>query len=285
MRVIVTGASGFLGTAILRELNTIGIDCRGVSRKEKPGLLTLKSYADAPSGDVLIHLAEINDRGLANTMPADYEREVMETLNNLSKKRYRKIVYISSAVVYKATDGRAHKETDLGDPVDTYTRIKLTSEKIVLEQQFGSVVRLANAYGPGMTSNNVVWDILKQIGKPGPIKVIDVKPVRDFIWIGDAANGIAKLAIGTPEGIFNLGTGVGTSVGQLATMLLQQANQNMQSISSMKPHTRPSQVILDIKKAKQNLGWVPLTNIECGLSHLMKQTSFAQQNGDLEKRS
>src|SRR5687767_13907347 len=64
MRVVITGASGFLGRAALAHFRNAGIEAVGVHRQPTtaPGEVTVKDYAQAPAGDVLIHLAENGDR-------------------------------------------------------------------------------------------------------------------------------------------------------------------------------------------------------------------------------
>ena len=72
-------------------------------------------------------------------------------------------------------------------------------------------MRPANIYGPGMSKNNVLSTILQQIPGMGKLEVMDTNPVRDFIWVEDAAEGIVALALsifkdGNKCALFNLGT-------------------------------------------------------------------------------
>ncbi len=53
----------------------------------------------------------------------------------------------------------------------------------------GAVARLSNLYGSGMSSRNVISTILGQIPGPGPLVVMHTIPVRDFLWVDDAAEG------------------------------------------------------------------------------------------------
>ena len=87
MRVIVTGASGFLGRAVLASLSASGIDCVGVSRRAGAGLTQVASYRDTPHGDVLVHLAEANDRAWVNAQGADYEAEAVAIFQALLSLR------------------------------------------------------------------------------------------------------------------------------------------------------------------------------------------------------
>lgn len=268
MRVVVTGAAGFLGNAIVTRLIDAGVECLGVSRKHIPGFLQVSCYSDTPPGDVLIHLAEINDRMLANRLSTEYEREASSTLEALLGKGYGSVVYVSSAVLYGDGQCSPHRETDPASAVDTYTRVKINAEQRVLSQN-GSVARLANVYGPGMSMSNVLSRILGQLDRDGPVTLQDTTPVRDFIWIEDAAAAIMKMATEQAQGLFNIGTGIGTSIGKLARLLLDEAKQTERKVVSKQADARQSCLILDITKAKQYLNWQPSVSLNEGLLRLV----------------
>ena len=185
-QVAVTGASGFLGEATVRLLAKKGYHCLGLTRKKTPKFYYVKSYEDAPLADVLIHLAESNDRTLLAAQNSPIEKEADQTLKMLLSKGYRKVIYASSAALYGDRWIEPRKVTDPVESVDTYTRIKLKSESAVLAQG-GTVARLANLYGPGMSQKNVLSHILDQIGCGKQIIVRSLEPVRDYLWIEDAA--------------------------------------------------------------------------------------------------
>jgi UDP-glucose 4-epimerase len=268
MRVIVTGASGFLGSAVFRRLIEAGLDGVAVSRKKAPGLLQVERYADSTVGDVLIHLAEINDRAQANQLSTEYEQEASSTICALLEKGYGKVIYASSSVLYGDGVSTAHLETDPVSAIDAYTRVKLASEQSVLSCG-GGVVRLANIYGPGMAAENVLSHLLGQLDQDAPITLQNTSPVRDFIWVEDAAEAIVKMVTGRAQGVFNVGTGIGTSIGELARMLLEEVKQPQRQIVSLQTATMPSCIVLDIAKAKQDLHWQPSVLLNEGLRRLV----------------
>ena len=265
-----TGASGFLGSAVLRRLIEAGFDGVGVSRKKAPGLLQVERYADSTVGDVLIHLAEINDRAQANQLSTEYEQDASSTLYALLEKGYGKVIYASSSVLYGDGVSTAHLETDAASAIDTYTRVKLAAEYSVLSCG-GVVARLANIYGPGMAAENVLSQILAQLDQNGPITLQNTSPVRDFIWVEDAAEAIMKMVSGRAQGVFNVGTGIGTSIGELARMLLEEVKQPQRQIISVQPASKLSCIVLDITKAKQDLQWQPSTTLSKGLRRLVSR--------------
>ncbi|NJM32689.1 MAG: NAD(P)-dependent oxidoreductase [Limnobacter sp.] len=179
MRVVVTGASGFLGRAVMQCVTQAGFECIGVSRTRHAGLHQVSSYAEAPAGDVLIHLAQTNDRATANAQGQALETEANQTLKSLLAKSYSKVVYASSAVLYGDHIAAARHVSEPIIATDTYTQIKLNSEYAVLAHG-GAVARLSNLYGLAMAPGNVLSHILTQLGKGPSIVLHTLEPVRDF---------------------------------------------------------------------------------------------------------
>ena len=268
MRIVITGASGFLGGAVFRQLTAAGFDCLGVSRADFPGLHRVASYAETPAGDCLIHCAETNDRSLANAGGEDLEAAALHTLSALLTKGYRHVIYASSAVLYGDRWTTPRKVTDPVTVTDTYTRIKRMSEISVLEHG-GSVVRLANLYGPGMAATNVLSHVLTQLGQDRMISMHTLDPVRDFLWIDDAVRALFILSERQVAGVFNVGSGQGISIGELVG-LAQRAARTRHYVSGLRTLDEPSQLVLDITATKQHLGWSPQMPTEVGVRDLVE---------------
>lgn len=269
MRVVVTGASGFLGSALVTHFRRAGVSVLGVSRRQFPGLLQVANYEDSPAGDVLVHLAEINDRSLAQVNRAVYEEQALRTLIALQGKGFSKIVYASSAVLYGDQSKTPRRVVDPVFAVDAYTRIKLASEKLVLEWG-GVVARLVNLYGPGMSEGNVLNSILKQIGTEGPIFVRDASPVRDFLWIDDAVAALSVMATCEGSGLFNVGSGVGYSILDLANFVARAAGEEGRSIESTNTANGISRLVVDVAETEMAFGWRPSVTLFEGVAALVK---------------
>ncbi len=276
LKIVVTGASGFLGGFVLRTLaSQQNVEVIAVTRKEISGWCAVSDYSQAPEGDVLIHLAEDNDRAQVAKSGQAYEEQVETTLAALLAKGYCRVIYASSAVLYGNDNPGANFPNDPVHVHDTYTRVKRQSELAVLNSPSGIVVRLANIYGPNMSLNNVMSTILNQITEESPLQVMDTNPVCDFIWVEDAAEGIVTLALNNvltcnEGGLYNLGTGVGTSIGALAAMALEIAGQPDRLIKSKHLSERKSNLILDFSDTLAACGWRPKTSLQQGMTHLIK---------------
>lgn len=275
LKVVVTGASGFLGGYVVKALGLQpSIEVVAVSRQPISGGHWVSDYADTPIGDVLIHLAEDNDRARVAKAGHEYEDEVLATLATLLRKGYKQFIYASSSVLYGDDCIKMHKSEDPVFSSDAYTRIKRLSELEVLKFQGGIVVRLANIYGQGMSRNNVLNTILQQIPGAGPLLLMDASPVRDFIYAADAAEGIVALGINDSaelkgNGIFNIGTGVGTSIEALANLVLDLAGEGVRQVKSTHASGQQSILILDCSKTKSACGWFPKISLRQGLAQLL----------------
>jgi nucleoside-diphosphate-sugar epimerase len=245
-----------------------GLHALGVSRHPSPGLLQVERYEDAPGGDILVHLAESSDRAYVQANAPVYEESALATLTHLQARGFARVIYASSAVLYGDKEVSPRK---VGDPVhqtDAYTRLKLASERVVLARN-GAVARLANLYGPGMAQGNVVSTILGQLGQGGPVRVLDATPVRDFLWIQDAACALAEMATGSVCGIFNVGSGIGVSIRELALEILATAGQEGREVESIRAGAF-SRLVLDIAQTQASLGWRPAVTLAEGVSLLVK---------------
>ena len=275
LKVVVTGASGFMGAYVLQALSEYrNIEVIAVTRKEISGYCRVSDYSESPVGDVLIHLAENNDRAKVAKVGLKYQEEVLATLGVLLKKGYRRVVYSSSGVLYGDSVTQAHLTSDPIKIDDTYSYIKRLSELAVLKLPGGVVVRPSNIYGPRMSQNNVISNILRQIPGTGALKVFDTNPVRDFVWALDAAEGIVLLALGSfkkgnGKAIYNLGTGLGTSIGDLASMALQIAGQADRPVIAKQLSKIASNLLLDFSHTTSTCGWKPKTTLKQGLLHLL----------------
>lgn len=271
MRIVITGASGFLAEQCLKNLVGHVAEVIGVTRRPTRGTTRVLDYRNSPPGDVLLHLAEARDRREANLLGPAYEAEAVANIKALLGKGYRRVVYASSAVVYGDQYVSACRPDDAVFATDAYTRIKLACERRVLECGTGVVARIANVYGPGMAVGNVVSAILRQVPGTGPVEVADDQPVRDFVWVGDAAEALVALTGSGACGIYNVGTGLGTSVRQLAEMALEIARQPERPVVAKDRAARHSKLVLDVSATMAALDWRPNTSLRNGLTRQMNE--------------
>lgn len=274
MSVVVTGASGFLGKRVVEALLIRSVNVYPVARTLEAGIFHVENYDQAPLADVLIHLAEDPNRARVNAAGTEYEKEVLRTLAVLLNKGYKTVVYASSALLYGDRCVARHGVNDPVEVVDTYTNVKRQAELAVLRHERGVVVRLANLYGPGMSGTNVVSKILGQLDSASPMQVWDDSPIRDVLWVDDAAAGIVNIALHAEKsGIFNLGSGEGTSIAALAQLAMKLSGQESRTLEATNPGNGSSVLVLDIDQTTRIWGWQPRVTLHEGLSKLIENGS------------
>jgi UDP-glucose 4-epimerase len=273
--LVVTGASGFIGSHLCRIAAAGGWQVRAVSRK--PIQLgsdvdhnIVASYREVTTteNEILIHLASERDAtGTLQEKDAACEGiQVAQTFDGCAGR----IIYASSSAIYADTlSGRATAESPTRDT--PYARLKLAGEDAA--RHAGAViVRIANVYGDGMAENCVIAEILRQtaVAESGPARVRETLPVRDFIAVQDVATGLIAVAQGTTGGTFNLGTGTGTSVRALAALILAQAGTPDREIAASNAENRSSQIVLDVEQTTASFGWRPRISLNQGLRSLIE---------------
>lgn len=262
--VVVTGASGFVGRALIKALTRRGIDIIAVTRRQPVDLDVvwheIADYRDAPRAEdaTLIHLAEESDIAAAAMRGKSHVDEVRARAKALAEKGYRRLVYASSGQVYRAA------------PPNAYVEGKLAAERVVLAAG-GVVLRLANIYGPNMPSRTVISDIVKQIPGQGPLRLRRALPRRDFLWVDDAAEGFAAVALGTAAGVFDLGSGQSIAMGELARLALDVAGESERPLLVEETEGTVKDVIhLDTDRLRSEFGWQTRIDLRTGLACLLK---------------
>lgn len=273
MKVVVTGARGFIGNALLRALQDTELEVVPVGRSLKAGLpdmVVVSNYAASPTGDVLVHLAEERDIAEVQITGQPYINTIVDQASRLFAADYGRIVYASSAVVYGDKLSTPRHPQERITPSDVYSRAKLAVEALVLQHPAGVVARLGNVYGDDMADNNVLHDILLQVPGDEPIRIRNGAPVRDFIAVEDVARGLMAMILGSGNGIFNLGSGIGNSIDTLATLVSELAGQPWRPVISTAPTGRPSTLVLDITRTEETFGWTPAVHLRDGLKKLVR---------------
>ncbi len=217
-------------------------------------MVQVTNYASVPDGDLLIHLAEEPDRAVASLAGDAYVEASTELVRTLSRRFAGRIIYASSGAVYGDSGDAPFRIHDPLVSSDTYTRAKISGEAAVLDEG-GAVVRLANLFGPGMSKNNVMSDILRQIPGEGPLLVRDDKPVRDFLAVDDAVKLFTLLAGCRINGVLNAGSGVGTRIQALAETALALYGEIGREIIATQPTLRSSVNVLNVEETARAVGW------------------------------
>ncbi|MBU1229972.1 MAG: NAD(P)-dependent oxidoreductase [Proteobacteria bacterium] len=227
------------------------------------------------------HLAGLADAGacqrdpdLARRLNVDLVALALDALSNTPCA----FVFPSTGIVYGDALDRPAREDDPLLPQAEYARGKIEAEGLVRAACAagplrGAIARLSNLYGPGGAENTVLGRILAQARAGGPLQVWDESPVRDFLHVSDAAEGLLRLGLAaleleSPAGALtaNLSTGVGTSVGGLIDLCAELFHTpRLPQEREPGPAARASTLVLDNGRLAALTGWRPQTDLRLGL--------------------
>ncbi|MFT6778324.1 MAG: nucleoside-diphosphate-sugar epimerase [Paraglaciecola sp.] len=272
MRVIVTGASGFVANALVDKLiHRSDLEVVPVSRSGcAESHVRVNNYTEVPTGDILVHLAENSNRLSVNKVSGNYLKESEAALDAMIVKGFSKIIYCSSAVVYGDSGIESYKEESPVYNDDNYTKLKLINEQKVLNAG-GIVIRLANIIGVDMAKNNVLSDIISQLNGNGVVTVRNDQPIRDFVWIDDVVDALEILINEGRAGIYNIGTGIGVSVKNMAEIALRIAGESTGTVNSLATSTARSYNVVNIDKMKSMYRWSPKLSLEQSIKLMVEK--------------
>jgi len=302
-KVLVTGGAGFIGSHVADLFLAKGFDVTVVDdlssgkRENLPAAarflemsVTSSEFAQlAGDGrfDVVAHLAgQIDVRKSVADPVADATINILGTLNLMEALRRAeantRVVFTSTGgVLYGDFTTPPNVETYPKDPESPYAIAKLTIEYYLayygrVHNRDSVAVRFGNVYGPRQDPHGeagVVAIFCGRILNNRPLTLFgDGRQTRDYVYVGDVARAV-WLAATKPlpdkgrldERAFNIGTGTGTSVLEIARMLKDVADSNVQI--EFAPH-RPGEQqesFVDARKAREKLGWIPETPLAVGL--------------------
>ena len=296
MRFLITGAAGFLGSALANLLVRDGHVVCGMDDLSTGDPAVL-------SPEVLFTRGDVNDRPKLWTLLQDvdcvyhlaarvlvpesilYPREyntvnvggtvaLMEAMRDVGVRR---VVLASSGAVYGNQPQMPVSESMMPAPRSPYAVSKLAAEYYL--HTIGSLwgietvsLRIFNAYGPGQHNPPVHAPVipyfLRQASQNGTIVVHgDGNQTRDYVYVDDAIYAMlaAATAPNVNQRVINIGSGQETSVRDLARLVREITGGNPEIVYNTRNEGGLSRLCADISLARQLLGYQPTMSLENGL--------------------
>jgi UDP-glucose 4-epimerase len=294
MNVLVIGGNGFIGSHLIDHLLLKGHQVRvfdvAYERFRKPlpnvdyRISTLDNIPDLYEAllgiDVIFHLASLSVPSTSNIdVISDINKNLIPTLNilNLSLKLgIKRIIYFSSGgAVYGKPLTTPIKEDHPLNPISSYGIVKATIERyIYLYQRMYDlkplIVRPSNSYGPRQghfIAQGVISTFLRKVKAHERITVYgDGLSAKDYIYISDLIHLTYELSFSGQVGVYNLGSGKGTSINQIIDQIRKATARNLEICHADKQIYDVDHFVLDISKITGLLGAYPITSLEAGIA-------------------
>lgn len=302
MNFLITGAAGFLGSALANQLAREGHLVRGLDDLSTGDPQTLSSGVHFTRGDVndrpklwtllqeidcVYHLAARVSVQESVLYPREYNAvnvggtvSLMEAMRDVGVRR---VVLVSSGAIYGDQGDQPLQECMRPNPRSPYAVSKLAAEYYV--NTIGDLwdietvsLRVFNAYGPGQhlpaSHPPVVPYFLRQAIHSGTLVVhADGSQTRDYVYVDDVVSAMvaASTAPNLDGAVINVGSGIGTSVRDLVRKVLDVTGSKAEVIYNPKTSAGVSRMGADLTVAGQKLNYRPSTTLEEGLRRTLQR--------------
>jgi nucleoside-diphosphate-sugar epimerase len=278
MRCVVTGASGFIGQAVVPALRARGHEVVALGREELGDIAGFTGWgAHLEGADAVLHLAAI-----AHSRARDDERlravnvDAALALGKAAAVAGARMLFVSSVkVLGEETPGRAFDDASPPAPQDAYARAKAAAEAGLraISGLSLSVLRPPLVYGPGVKGNFLA--LLRAVARGWPLPLAGIGNRRSLVYAGNLADALVRcmespLAVGRTYGVTDgaplstpdLCDALGAALGRPARLfafprpLLELAA----------PATKLTRsLVVDDGALRRDLGWTPPHSFEEGL--------------------
>jgi UDP-glucose 4-epimerase len=295
MKILVTGGAGFIGSHVVDAYledghDVVVVDDLSTGKREnvhrrarlypldiRDGKLA-KVFATEKPDIVNHHAAKASVRESMASPVLYADVNVLGSLNLLELSReykVKKFIYISTGgAVYGEPEYLPADEIHPILPLDPYGASKAAFEHYLplYRTNHGisfTVLRYANVYGPRQDPYGEAGVVAIFTGQMlrGEQAVINGsgEQERDFVYVGDVAQANILALDGGEGGIYNVGTGVGTSINDIFSHLKVATDYGRQAVHGPAKAGEVFKVYLSVDKVGRELGWRPVTSLEEGL--------------------
>jgi UDP-glucose 4-epimerase len=304
--VLVTGAGGFIGSRVVRRLVALGARVRAwLGPAPAPELRSPPPGVTPAHGDIadpatlaqqlpgiacVYHLAGPPSPSASFTAPATYVRVhasgTAALLEACIAARVPRLVYVSSADVYAPLDAQVDAAIQVDEdhprsPRSPYAIAKLAAEQVleVCAPTGGvqtTIVRPFSIYGPGAPAASLTASVIIAVLRGESPAVADLRPVRDYCYVDDAADGIVRAGCrdGAVVRAYNLASGRGASVAEVVQAVLHAAGRGDLAIRTRGPDRPASALTLRLignpARARAELGFEATTTLDDGLRRTLR---------------
>lgn len=282
MRVLLTGASGFIGSYVLNQLVDAGIDAVVVGRSHPNGfkgdfveadLLEFEDYkglVQRAGASHLIHLAWYAEHGQYWTSPLNlrWVEASVRLVEAFCVAGGQKVVTAGTCAEYDWTYGFCREDVTPLLPATLYGTAKDATRRLLdavckIHQTQFAWGRIFLPYGRGEDGRRLIPSLIDVFQCKRPPFGVNANAYRDFVHVEDVANGFIRLLLSAAHGTYNIATGQPTQIAEVVQLIGHRFKDNpsiVLNLSTERPG-EPEILFGDNQKLKA-LGWQPIHSIQ-----------------------
>jgi nucleoside-diphosphate-sugar epimerase len=284
MNFLITGSNGFIGSHLVSSLENLGNKVFKIT-STKNGVLDYQNYVQflEQNISVVVHLAGKTFVPESWEKPGLYlNQNINGVINSLEfcRKKKCKLIYISS-YMYGNPD---YLPVDENHPIkvfNPYGLSKRISEELCefYKDNYDLsivILRPFNIYGPRQNSNFLIPFILDQLMNGTEVRVKDLEPKRDYLFISDFVNCVIIVSKDSvSNGTYNIGSGISYTVRQIIEEAQLILGTNYPIINEAeRRENEVLDVVADIKAIQKITDWHPHYTLQMGLIECIHHMNF-----------
>jgi nucleoside-diphosphate-sugar epimerase len=289
-RVLVTGASGFIGRHVLGPLLDRGFEVHAVARSPlegPPGVAWHRADLLEPAGpktvvrDVrpthLLHLAWCAVPGEFWTSPENllWLARSLELALAFAAHGGRRLVVAGTCAEYDWADGHCVEDATPLAPSTIYGAAKRALHAVLEPFAAGAALsvawgRIFHLYGPGEHPNRLVASVVRALLRDQPALCTDGTQVRDFLYVKDVADAFAALLDSAVTGPVNIASGEPVAVRDVIERIGSLAGRpELIKLGARAAPPEPPRITAAVRRLREELGWRPRYDLTRGLGETL----------------
>jgi nucleoside-diphosphate-sugar epimerase len=299
-RVVVTGATGYIGQYCVSQLKTRGFDVHGFSSKAVEAqtddvswykIDLLKESALRLIQEIrpthLLHLAWYAEHGKYWTSPLnnDWVDASIRLVNEFRSSGGKRFVFSGSCAEY-SWGGHCEEGVTGENPSTLYGQCKKKFSDYIKSlngsSHFSTAAgRVFFLYGPKETPSRLIPSVVRQLLSGSSAKCTDGTQIRDFMYVDDVAEALVELLDSDVTGIVNIASGIGLPIKEI---LLKVGNligdhKGIDFGANPRSPDDPGVLTASVKRLRDEVGFFPKVPIEIGLARSIEFERLRYANG------